>query len=121
MTAINRKKESIVNQPKIYTIEEIAAILKVHRIYVATLIRKKKLAALKIGRFYRIREDQLEKFIGGKLVALLTRDDVAEILQVHRSYVARLINEKKLKALHIGKLNRIREDDFNKFLKESEI
>ena len=54
---------------RIYTIEEIAAILKVHRTYVATLIKEKKLAALKIGRFYRIREDQLEKLINGDFLA----------------------------------------------------
>jgi len=108
-------------QHKIYTIEEIAEILKVHRTYVASLIADKKLAALKIGRFYRIREDQLEKLIGGKLVALLSLDDVAETLKIHRTYVARLIKTKKIKAIRIGKFYRIREDDFNAFLKESEI
>ena len=106
---------------KIYTIEEIAEILKVHRTYVATLIRDRKLNALRIGRFYRIREDQLEGLIGGKLVALLSLDDVAETLKIHRTYVARLIKQKKLKAIRIGKFYRIREDDFNAFLKESEI
>ena len=106
---------------KIYTIEEIAEILKVHRTYVATLIKEGKLAALKIGRFYRIREDQLETLINGKLVALLSLDDVAETLKIHRTYVARLIKNNKLKAIRIGKFYRIREDDFQAFLKESEI
>jgi len=106
---------------KIYTIEEIAEILKVHRTHVATLIKTGKLAALKIGRFYRIREDQLEQLIGGKLVAILTVDDVAETLKIHRTYVARLIKQKKIKAIRIGKFYRIREDDFNAFLKESEV
>ncbi len=106
---------------RIYTIEEIAEILKVHRTYVATLIKEKKLAALKIGRFYRIKEDQLEKLIGGKLTALLTLDDVAETLRVHRSYVARLIKEKKIKAIRIGKFYRVREDDFEDFLRKSEV
>jgi len=106
---------------RIYTIEEIAEILKVHRTYIASLIRDKKLAALKIGRFYRIREDKLETLINGKLVALLTLDDVAEILKVHRTYIVRLIKDKKLRAIKIGKFYRIREDDFQAFLKESEI
>jgi len=105
----------------VYTIEEIAEILKVHRTYVATLIKDKKLAALKIGRFYRIRQDQLEKLIGGKLVALLSLDDVAETLKIHRTYVARLIKTKKIKAIRIGKFYRIRQDDFEAFLEESEI
>lgn len=106
---------------RIYTIEEIAEILKVHRTYVASLIKSKKLAALKIGRFYRIREDQLEKLIGGKLVALLSLDDVAETLKIHRTYVARLIKQKKLKAIKINKFYRIREDDFEDFLRKSEV
>ena len=106
---------------RIYTIEEIAEILKVHRTYVASLIKEGKLSALKIGRFYRIREDQLEKLINGKLVAILTIDDVAETLKIHRTYVARLIKQNKLKAIKIGKFYRIREDDFQAFLKESEI
>lgn len=106
---------------RIYTIEEIAEILKVHRTYVASLIKLEKLNALKIGRFYRIREDQLESLIGGKLVAILTVDDVAESLKIHRTYVARLIKDKKLKAIKIGKFYRIREDDLNTFLKESEV
>lgn len=105
----------------VYTIEEIAEILKVHRTYVATLIKTDKLAALKIGRFYRIREDQIEALIGGKLVGLLSLDDVAETLKIHRTYVARLIKNNKLKAIKIGKFYRIREDDFNAFLKESEV
>jgi excisionase family DNA binding protein len=106
---------------EVYTIEEIAEILKVHRTYVASLIHHKKLAAIKIGRFYRIREDQLEKLIGGKLVALLTFDDIAETLKVHRTYIARLVKDKKLKALRIGKFHRIREDDFEEFLRKSEV
>lgn len=107
---------------RIYTIEEIAEILKVHRTYVASLISEKKLAALKIGRFYRIREDQLEKLIGGKLDgALLTVEDAAEILKVHRSYIVRLIKEKKIKATKINKFYRIRERDFEDFLRKSEV
>ena len=105
----------------LYTIEQIAEILKIHRTNVAALIQNKKLAALKIGRFYRIREDQLEKLIAGKLVALLTIDDIAESLKVHRNYVVRLIKEKKIKALRIGKFYRVREDDYEDFLKKSEV
>lgn len=108
-------------QHKIFTIEEIAEILKVHRTYVASLIAEDKLAALKIGRFYRIREEHLEELIGGSLVGLLSLDDVAETLKIHRTYVARLIKQNKLKAIKIGKFYRIREDDFEAFLKESEI
>ncbi len=109
-------------QLKIYTIEEVTEILKVHRTYVASLISEKKLSALKIGRFYRIREEDLEKLIGGKLDgAILTIEDIAETLKVHRTYVARLIKDKKIKAVQIGKFYRVREKDFEAFIKESEV
>ncbi len=105
----------------LYTIEDVGAILKIHRTYVASIIRHNILSALKIGRFYRIREDELEKLIQGKLVPLLSLDDIAETLKVHRTYIGRLVREGKIKSLKIGKFYRIREDDFNTFLKESEI
>ena len=109
-------------QSKIYTIEEIAEILKVHRTYVASLIANKKLAALKIGRFYRIREEDLEKLVNGKLDgAILTIEDIAEILKVHRTYVSKLVQDKKIKSVKIGKFYRIREKDFEDFLKKSEV
>gem|GEM_PF-1410040 len=109
-------------QLKIYTIEEVAEILKVHRTYVASLIAEKKLTAIKIGRFYRIQEKDIETLINGKLDgAILTIEDIAETLKVHRTYVARLVREQKIKAVQIGKLYRIREKDFNAFIKKSEI
>jgi len=106
---------------RVYTIEEIAEILKVHRTYVASLIANNKLSALKIGRFYRIKQEYLEELIGGKLVGLLSLDDVAETLKIHRTYVARLIKQKKLKAIKINKFYRIRNDDFEDFLRKSEV
>ncbi|HLC38922.1 MAG TPA: helix-turn-helix domain-containing protein [Patescibacteria group bacterium] len=107
---------------RIYTIGEAAQILKVHRTYVASLIADKKLAALKIGRFYRIRQNALEKLIGGKLDgAIFTIEDIAELLQVHRSYVAKLISDKRIKAVKIGKFYRVREKDFEDFLRKSEV
>lgn len=107
---------------KIYTIEEIAEILKVHRTYVASLIAEKKLSALKIGRFYRIRETDLEKLIGGQLDgAILTIEDIAEMLKVHRTNVAKLVRDKQIKAVKIGKFYRIREKDFEDFLRKSEV
>lgn len=105
----------------LYTIEDVGAILKIHRTYVASIIRHNILSVLKIGRFYRIREDELEKLIQGKLVALLSLDDIAETLKVHRTHIGRLVRTGKIKSLKIGKFYRIREDDFNAFLRESEV
>lgn len=47
---------------KMYTCEEIAERYHVQVITVWDWIRKKKLPAIKIGRAYRIYEDDLNKF-----------------------------------------------------------
>lgn len=52
---------------------------------------------------------------------IYTIEEIAEILKVHRTYVARLVKEKKIKAVQIGKFYRIREKDFEAFIKESEV
>jgi excisionase family DNA binding protein len=53
---------------KVYTISEVAQILKIHRTYVARLIRHRKLPAIKIGKFYRVREEDLEQFLNSAKV-----------------------------------------------------
>lgn len=106
----------------LYTLELAAEILKVHRTYIANLIQNKRLAAIKIGRFYRIRKDQIEKLTGGKLDgAILTIEDIAEILKVHRSSINKQVRDKKIKAVQIGKFYRVREKDFEDFLRKSEV
>ena len=47
---------------KLYNCEEIAARYGVQVITVWDWIRKKKLPAMKIGKFYRITEEDLKKF-----------------------------------------------------------
>lgn len=48
--------------PNYYTCEEIAQMYKVKVITVWDWIRRKKLSAIKIGRDYRVKPDDLEKF-----------------------------------------------------------
>jgi excisionase family DNA binding protein len=52
-------------QPEIvvYTIPEVAAILKVHRNTVERLIRGKRLPAMRIGSKYRVRQEALDAFL----------------------------------------------------------
>ena len=45
-----------------YTCEEVAGIFKVKKLTVWDWIRKKKLPAVKIGRDYRIRPEDLQAF-----------------------------------------------------------
>jgi excisionase family DNA binding protein len=48
---------------KLYTVDEVAAILKVHRNTVIMLINTGELKAAKIGRQYRIKETDLNDYI----------------------------------------------------------
>lgn len=49
----------------------------------------------------------------------LTTEQVAKSLQVHPFTVLKLIKAKKIPAIKIGKMYRIRESDLNKFLEAS--
>ncbi len=51
-------------------------------------------------------------------VKLLTTEQVADLLQVHPFTVLKYIKDKKLKALKLGRVWRIRESDVEKFLEE---
>lgn len=48
--------------PKYYTCDEVADLYKVKTLTVWDWIRKKKLGAIKIGRDYRVTQDQLDFF-----------------------------------------------------------
>lgn len=52
---------------------------------------------------------------------LITAEEVAKVLKVNIMTVYRYINAGKLKALKIGRVFRIRREDFEEFLKECEI
>ena len=53
---------------KVYTIEELVDILHVTRRTLYTYIKEGKLKAVKMGKYWRVREDQLRDFlsIGGE-------------------------------------------------------
>lgn len=46
-----------------YTPEEVAKLLRVHIHTVYSYIKRKKLPAVKIGKFYRVERGDLERFI----------------------------------------------------------
>jgi excisionase family DNA binding protein len=48
--------------PEYFTCEEIASMYKVKTLTVWDWIRKKKLPAIKIGRDYRIRQEDIDTF-----------------------------------------------------------
>lgn len=48
---------------KVYTLDEIAEILQVTRRTLYSYVKSGKLEAVKIGRYWRVKEDALKKFI----------------------------------------------------------
>lgn len=54
----------VIPAPTFYTTDEVAEILKVTPKTVRDMIARKQLKALKIGREYRVSEEQLQQFIG---------------------------------------------------------
>ena len=50
---------------KVYTVQEVADIMSVTRITVYSWIKAGKLKAKKIGKYYRITEENLRAFIDG--------------------------------------------------------
>jgi excisionase family DNA binding protein len=50
---------------KVYTVEDVAKILKVQNRTIRDYIRSGKLKALKLGRAYRVKEEDLKAFLSG--------------------------------------------------------
>ena len=50
---------------KVYTIEELVDLLHVTRRTLYTYIKEDKLKAVKMGKYWRVREDQLQDFLSG--------------------------------------------------------
>ena len=48
---------------KVYTLDEVADILKVSRRTLYTYIKEGKLPAVKMGKYWRVSQDALEAFI----------------------------------------------------------
>jgi len=49
--------------PVFYTTEEVADILKVHVKTVREMIKSKRLQAVKVGKEYRITDDQIRQYV----------------------------------------------------------
>lgn len=61
-------KERVINEEEIvergfYTIDEVALLLKFHPNTVRTMIKRGELEGKKIGRQWRIKSEELRKFI----------------------------------------------------------
>lgn len=50
---------------KVYTLEELVDLLHVTRRTLYNYIKDGKLKAVKIGKYWRVREDQLRDFLSG--------------------------------------------------------
>jgi excisionase family DNA binding protein len=58
--------ERIDGEPKVYTIEEAAAILKVHPRTINRLLERGELRGFRVGRVWRISREALDAYIHGE-------------------------------------------------------
>lgn len=99
---------------------QLARILHLNRVYVARLIRERKLRARKVGRAYRIRQNDIEPFLGTTIKQrFYTVSDICRLFKLHRTFVAKLIHEDKLKTVKIGRFFRIPEIKLAKYINSS--
>jgi excisionase family DNA binding protein len=56
---------SMEQQSKIFTADEVANMLRVHRVTVIRLIKKGDIKGFKVGDQWRVWEDDLQAYIGG--------------------------------------------------------
>ncbi len=61
-----------------YTCEEVAEMFRVKKFTVWDWIRRKKLAAVRIGRDYRIRPEDLESFATARKTTALPAEDAGK-------------------------------------------
>lgn len=99
---------------------QLAERLQINRVYVARLIRDRKIRAIKIGRSYRIRQNDIEPFLGTTIKQrFFSVSDICRLFQLHRSFVAKLIHENKIKTVKIGRFFRIPEKELAKYINSS--
>lgn len=55
----------IMTEIKVYTVEEIAELMKVTKTTVYSYIKRGELKAKKIGKYYRVTEANLKEFLEG--------------------------------------------------------
>ena len=97
---------------------QIADRLQINRVYVARLIRQRKIKATKVGRSYHIRQNDIDSFLGTTInQKFYTIYNVATILKIHRTTVSRLIHQGDLKAVKIGRFFIIPEIELKKLIK----
>lgn len=53
-------------EPIVYKAEEIGAMLRVHPDYVRKMMREGQIGYVKIGRFHRVTQAQLDRFLEGE-------------------------------------------------------
>lgn len=55
----------VAGRPVTFTPEEVAAILKIDPQTVTRMIKRKELQARRVGKFYRIEQNDFEKYLAG--------------------------------------------------------
>ncbi len=96
---------------------QLADLLQINRVYAARLIREQKLPAVKVGRAYKIRQNDIESFLKTTIKQHFFKiSDICRLFKLHRAFVAKLICENKIKAVRIGRFYRVPEKEITKYI-----
>jgi len=66
---------------QIYTISEVAKILRVNQVTVNRLIKRQELKAYKIGKIYRITKEELEIYLQKSITVNDSKNDSKDIVR----------------------------------------
>lgn len=102
----------MVEEKKLFTIKEVSELIGISESEIIRMIMLKKLAVIRLGKAIRIKEDDLEEFLGGfmgrreirssqKEPVLYTADQVAKILKLSVDNVWNLLKTGRLRGFKI--------------------
>jgi excisionase family DNA binding protein len=103
---MHQSSTGLVTMGRILTLNQVADYLKVHRSTVYRLVTRKELPAFRVGHEWRFDSDVLSSWLRGREPpmsdTILTLNEVANYLKVHKNTIYRLATRKELPAFKVG-------------------
>lgn len=102
----------------VFSVEEVAERLGVHPNTVRDMIHEGAFRARQVGRVWKIPVSALGEYLAGRdnPTRVMSIDEVAEALGVHRDTVSKMLNARILRAIRVGRTWKIPLSAFEEFL-----